>query len=132
LGGRGSATLRGLDASADTGGMSARAFFALGVALAALVVGWRVFLPASNEASDAVVQDVATLLDAVTQAQFTGAQATLETQRRMTGSYAGAPLAPPVRLVRADAASYCLELARGDAVAYLAGPGGSPQAGRCG
>jgi hypothetical protein len=64
-------------------------------------------------------------------AQFAGAQATLETQRRMTGSYAGALVAPPVRLVRADAASYCLELERGGAVAFHSGPGGSPQAGRC-
>jgi hypothetical protein len=112
--------------------MSARALFAVGFAVAALIAGWRVLLPASNDASDAVVQDVSTLLDTVTQAQFTGAQATLETQRRMTGSYAGAVVAPPVRLVRADAASYCLELARSGAVAFLAGPGGSPQAGRCG
>lgn len=112
--------------------MSARAFFAVGLALAALVGGWRVFLPASDDASERVVENIGTLLDTVTQAQFTGAQATLETQRRLTGSYAGAAVAPPVRLVRADAATYCLELERGGTVAFLAGPGGSPQAGRCG
>jgi hypothetical protein len=112
--------------------MSARVFFSLGVTIAALVFGWRMFLPASNDASDAVAENLGALVDTVTQAQFTGAQATLETQRRLTGSYAGAAVVPPVRLVRADAASYCLELERGAAVAFLAGPGGSPQAGRCG
>jgi hypothetical protein len=111
--------------------MSARAFFFLGLTLASLVLGWRVLLPASNDASEEVVGEVTTLLDTVTRAQFTGAQATLETQRRLTGSYAGAVVAPPVRLVRADATSYCLELTRGGAIAALAGPGGVPQPGTC-
>ena len=111
--------------------MSARAFFAIGFVFASLVFGWRMLLPASDDASQDVAAGVTALLDTVTRAQFTGAQATLETQRRMTGSYEGAAVAPPLRLVRADATSYCVELARGDAVASLAGPGSAPQAGAC-
>jgi hypothetical protein len=111
--------------------MSTRAFFALGLVLASLVVGWRVLLPASDDASDDVAAGVTALLDTVTRAQFTGAQATLETQRRMTGSYAGAAVAPPLRLVRAEATSYCVQLERGDAVVALAGPGDVPQPGAC-
>ena len=111
--------------------MSARALFAIGFTLATLVFGWRMLLPASDDASRDVAAGVTALLDTVTRAQFTGAQATLETQRRMTGSYAGAAVAPPLRLVRADATSYCLELVRGDAVASLVGPGGTPRAGAC-
>ena len=111
--------------------MSARAFFALGLVLASLVVGWRTLLPASNDASDDVAAGVTALLDTVTRAQITGAQATLEMQRRMTGSYAGAAVAPPLRLVRADEVAYCVELSRGDVVVALVGPGGAPQPGAC-
>ena len=111
--------------------MSTRAFFALGLVLASLILGWRMLLPGSNHAADDVAAGVTALLDTVTRAQFTGAQATLETQRRITGSYAGAVVAPPLRLARADAASYCVELRRGEALVALVGPGGSPQPGAC-
>ena len=111
--------------------MSARAFVTVALVLAAVVVGWRVFLPASDKASEQVVQNVTAALDTVARAQFTGAQATLETQHRMTGAYTGAVVAAPIRLARVDATSYCLELVRGAQVAHLAGPGGAPAPGPC-
>jgi Tfp pilus assembly protein PilE len=52
----------------------------------------------------------------------------IEQFHALNGTYAAASLGHlGVRLVRADAGSYCLETAH----AHLAGPGGSAQPGRC-
>jgi hypothetical protein len=49
------------------------------------------------------------------------------------GTYEGATLtaADGVVLVRADAASYCIQTGVGAAVQHEMGPGGSPQTGPC-
>jgi hypothetical protein len=64
---------------------------------------------------------------------FTQAALELEAYRLENGTYAGVTLAPAfgVALVRADAASYCLQAGVGSAVQHIAGPGGSPVAGPC-
>ena len=111
--------------------MSVRTFVILGLVVVAAFTAWRVLLPTANETAEDAAGGVAALLDTTAQAQFTGAQATLEVQRRTTGSYAGAAIQAPLRLVRADATAYCLELVRGGQVASVSGPGGSPRAGRC-
>jgi hypothetical protein len=112
--------------------VSARFYLTIGVAVAAVVFGgWRMLLPATNGDAKQVEGAVSSVLDTVTRAQFTGAQATLDAQRNATGSYEGAPLAPPLTLVRADATSYCIQFAQGPVVRHLAGPGGSPASGPC-
>jgi hypothetical protein len=112
--------------------VSARFYLTIGIAVAAAVFGgWRMLLPASGSETTQVGQAVSSVLDTMTRAQFTGAQATLDAERNATGSYAGAPLTPPMTLVRADATAYCIQFAQGPVVRHLAGPGGSPQSGPC-
>lgn len=124
--------VEGVRTRADTPCVSARFYLSIGLAIAAVAVGgWRMLLPASGHETKAVSDAVSSVVDTVTRAQFTGAEATLDAQRSATGSYAGAPLQPPLTLVRADAASYCVEYAQGPIVRHLDGPGGTPQPGPC-
>jgi hypothetical protein len=78
-----------------------------------------------------VSNEVSSLISTTLRAQFTGAQASLDAQRIATGSYAGAAVQPPITLVRADIASYCLQLEQGAVLQHLAGPGGTPAPGAC-
>jgi hypothetical protein len=112
--------------------VSARFYLTIGLAIAAVAVGgWKTLLPATSSGSKEVAGAVSSVLDSVTGAQFTGARATLDAQRNATGSYEGAPVSPPITLVRADASSYCIEYAQGPVLQHLVGPGGTPQPGRC-
>lgn len=112
--------------------MSGRFYLTIGLTIAAIAVGgWKMLLPAGSSGSKELTNDVSALLDDVTRAQFTGAQATLDAQRTATGTYAGATLAPPMRLVRGDATSYCIEYDQGAIVRHETGPGGTPAAGAC-
>ena len=109
--------------------MSARAWLTLVVVIAAVAFGGsRLLAPkaekAAGESADAVVGTVSS-------AYFTAAQASLEGQRRATGSYVGTPVQPPLRLVRADADSYCVELDRPPQAQHLDGPGGTVADGPC-
>jgi hypothetical protein len=118
--------------AADTRLVSARFYLTIGIAVAAVAFGgWRMLLPASGSDAKQVEGAVSSVLDTLTRAQFTGAQATLDAQRNATGSYEGAPVALPVTLVRADASSYCIQYAQGAVVRHLAGPGGTPEPGPC-
>jgi hypothetical protein len=112
--------------------VSGRFYLTIGLSIAAVAVGgWRMLLPASGADSNQVSNAVSSMVNTITSAQFTGARATLDAQRGATGSYEGAPLTPPMTLVRADATSYCIEYAQGAVVQHLIGPGGSPQPGPC-
>jgi hypothetical protein len=107
-------------------------YLTIGLVLAAVAVGgWRTLLPATNDSSNEVVGAVSSMVNSMTNAQFTGARATLDAQHTATGSYEGAPVSSPIRLVRADVTSYCIEYAQGSVLQHLVGPGGSPQPGRC-
>jgi len=111
--------------------VSARFYITIGLTAAALVFGgWKTLVPAGGE-SKQVTDSVSSMLDSVTNAQFTGARATLDAQRTATGSYVGAPVSAPVTLVRADANSYCIEYSQGPVLQHLVGPGGTPQPGHC-
>ena len=98
-----------------------------------LVVGW--LLTAQNGHSPTRSQTT----QAVDRAQqtaaaltFQQAQTQLEQAHALNGTYAGASVAGfGVRLVRADAASYCLQTGSGTAVSHLAGPGGTAASGPC-
>jgi hypothetical protein len=51
----------------------------------------------------------------------------LEQHRAETGPYAGTPTGGTVRLVRADATTYCVEASG----LHVPGPGRGPESGRC-
>jgi hypothetical protein len=88
-------------------------------------------LPGTESASNGVSDSASTLISTTMRAAFTGAEASLAAQRTVSGTYAGTPVQPPLTLVRADVASYCLQLTQGVVVQHLAGPGGTPQPGAC-
>jgi len=112
--------------------MSARLSLTVGLTIAALaLVGWRMVLPGTESASDSVSDGATTLISTTTRAAFTGAEASLAAQHTVGGTFAGTPVQPPLVLVRADAASYCLQLTQGVVLQHLAGPGGTPQPGAC-
>jgi len=68
---------------------------------------------------------------AVGSLNFTQAATELEAYRAEHATYAGAalPAAFGVTIVRADAASYCLQAGVGGSVQHFTDPGGSPAAG---
>jgi len=112
--------------------VTSRFYLTIGLTIAAVAVGgWKFVLPVSSDSQKQIVQGVTGVLDTITSAEFTGAEATLDAQRSATGSYEGAPVTAPVVLVRADAASYCIQVVVGAVAHHLAGPGGSPIAGPC-
>ena len=112
--------------------MSARFGLSLGLMIAAVAVGgWRMLLPGADSASSDVSAGVTSLVSTTMRAAFTGAQANVDAQRNATGSYAGASVQPPITLVRANAASYCLQLEQRAVLQHLVGPGGTPLPGAC-
>ncbi len=112
--------------------MSSRFYLMIGLSIAAVAVGgWKMLLPGTGGASKEVTGAVSSMVSTLTTAQFTAARATLDAQRNATGSYVGAPLTPPLTLVRADATSYCVEYAQGPVLQHLVGPDGTPQPGHC-
>ena len=63
---------------------------------------------------------------------FEQAGVALEQSHALSGTYAGTSLQGlGVRLVRADASSYCVESGSGAGLMHLAGPSGSVAAGGC-
>jgi len=70
---------------------------------------------------------------AVGSLNFTGAATELEAYKSEHATYAGAVLPPAfgVTVVRADAATYCLQVGVGGAVQHFIGPGGTPVTGPC-
>ena len=112
--------------------MSARRSLAIGLLVTVLAVaGWRVLRPHADSTSSAVAGDVSAMLATTTRAAFVAAAASLDAQRNATGSYAGTHLAGDIKLVRADATSYCFETHVGTLLEHEAGPGGSPEPGPC-
>ena len=64
--------------------------------------------------------------------RFEQAQAQLEQQHALNGTYAGTSLAGfGVTLVRADASTYCIQTGSSGSTTHLAGPGGAAAAGPC-
>lgn len=109
--------------------MTARVWLTLIVAIVALAFGgMRLLAPKAEKAAGESAEQV---VGTVSSAYFTAAQSSLEAQRRATGSYAGTPIQAPLRLVRADADSYCLQLDRPPQVQHLDGPGGGAATGPC-
>jgi hypothetical protein len=109
-----------------------RLYLTVGITIAAVAFGgWRMLLPGADSVSGDVSGSVSALVSTTLNAEFTGAEASLDAQRNATGSYAGAAVQQPITLVRADVSSYCLQLERGAIVQHVSGPGGSAQPGPC-
>jgi len=70
---------------------------------------------------------------AVGSLNFTGAATELEAYKSEHATYAGAVLPPAfgVTVMRADAATYCLQAGVGGTVQHFTGPGGAPATGPC-
>ena len=85
--------------------------------------------PTSNNTKLAKAQAAA----AVGSLNFTGAATELEAYRAEHATYAGAVLPPAfgVTVMRADAATYCLQADGGGRVEHYIGPGGTPLIGPC-
>ena len=85
--------------------------------------------PTSSTAQRAETEATA----AVAGLNFTGAATELEAFHAENATYVGAVLPPSfgVTLVRADAASYCLQAGAGTSVQHFIGPGGPSAAGPC-
>ena len=104
-----------------------------GLALLFLLVplvlgGWLLNAEMGGSASggQSALQQIDQARQAALDARFQQAVVQLEQFRAAKGTYAGAT-ADGFGVIRADASSYCLETA----TQHLAGPGGSPQPGRC-
>lgn len=112
--------------------MKAFAFLSL---VAALAIGGYLFVASNREPSGTTGRVEAAESSAsagVAAANLQSAATTLEASRAASGTYAGTSLdGLGVRLVRADAASYCVEAGTGAATTHLAGPGGRPSPGPC-
>jgi hypothetical protein len=102
--------------------------------LVTLAVVAYLYVQAGNEAgptSELAVEAEQQAAQVAGAATFQQAAIALEEQMATTGTYAGAVMPTGVTLVRADAASYCVQAGTGAAVQHLAGPGGSPAPGAC-
>lgn len=100
----------------------------------AIVAGlWMLMARETGPTSERVEQAEAEATAAAGSINFTQAALELEAYRLESGTYAGAALPPAfgVTLVRADAASYCLQAGVGGLIQHYTGPGGSPAAGPC-
>ena len=112
--------------------MTVRTTFVLAVVVALGVGAWKVLLaPQAQRGANAAGESADALVDTVSRAYFTGAEATLQAQFSAAGSYVGARLEPPMTLVRVDGATYCIQLDRPSVQAHQNGPGGGPEPGPC-
>jgi hypothetical protein len=79
-----------------------------------------------------VTQALGQVREAAAGLAFVQAQTQLEQFHAANGTYAGAPLAGlNVRLVRANARSYCMQAKVGGSAYHVAGPGGMATSGPC-
>jgi len=103
------------------------------VSLALVAILWALTMQHSGPTSSTAKRAEADATAAVSSLNFTAAATQLEAYHAENATYAGAVLPPSfgVTVVRADAASYCLQAGVGGAVQHFAGPGGTPAAGPC-
>jgi hypothetical protein len=106
----------------------ARAFGSVSLLLIVLVIGFMLTSQQSAKTREQQKQEVDQAQVAANGVAFQQAEAQLESQHALNGTYAGTSLAGfGVTLARADANSYCIQ----NAAAHLAGPGGIAASGPC-
>jgi len=106
----------------------ARAFGTVLLLLTLVVIAWMMTVQQSGSSRKQQTQAVDQAQATANGVAFQQAQAQLEQQHALNGTYAGTSLAGfGVTLVRADASTYCIQ----NATAHLAGPGGTAATGAC-
>jgi len=106
----------------------ARAFGTVLLLLTLVVIAWMMTVQQSGSSRKQQTQAVDQAQATANGVAFQQAQAQLEQQHALNGTYAGTSLAGfGVTLVRADASMYCIQ----NATAHLAGPGGTAATGAC-
>jgi hypothetical protein len=106
----------------------ARALGIVSLLLTLVVIGWMLTAQQSGSSRKQQTQAVDQAQATANGVAFEQAQAQLEQQHTLNGTYAGTSLAGfGVTLVRADANTYCIQ----NTGAHLAGPGGAAAAGPC-
>ena len=112
-----------------------RAFGLISIVVSLALVGilWATSMQHSGPTSAAAKKAEHDATAAVSAINFTAAATQLEAFHAENATYAGATLPPSfgVTLVRADAASYCLQSGSGAATQHFTGPGGTAAAGPC-
>jgi type II secretory pathway pseudopilin PulG len=112
-----------------------RAFGLISIVVSLALVGilWAVTMQHSGPTSATAKRAEAEATAAVSGMNFSAAATQLELYHAENATYAGASVPPSfgVTLVRADAASYCLQAGVGGAVQHFTGPGGTAAAGPC-
>jgi hypothetical protein len=106
----------------------ARALGIVSLLLTLVVIGWMLSTQQAGSSRKHQTQAVDQAQATTNGVAFEQAQAQLEQQHALNGTYAGTSLAGfGVTLVRADANTYCIQ----NTGAHLAGPGGAAAAGAC-
>jgi hypothetical protein len=106
----------------------ARALGTVSLLVTLVAIGWMLTAQQSGSSRKQETQAVDRAQAAANGVAFAQAQAQLEQQHALNGTYAGTSLAGfGVTLARADASTYCIQ----NAGAHLAGPGGVAAAGPC-
>jgi hypothetical protein len=106
----------------------ARAFGLVSLLLIVVVIGFMLTQQQSATARKQQNREVDQAQVTANGVVFQQAEAQLESQHALNGTYAGTSLAGfGVTLARADASTYCIQ----NATAHLAGPGGTAAAGPC-
>jgi type II secretory pathway pseudopilin PulG len=106
----------------------ARALGTVSLLVTLVVIGWMLTAQQSGSSKQQQTQEVDQAQAVANGVAFQQAQAQLEQQHALNGTYAGTSLAGfGVTLARADASTYCIQ----NAAAHLAGPGGSAASGPC-
>jgi uncharacterized membrane protein SpoIIM required for sporulation len=106
----------------------ARAFGTFLLLLTLVVIAWMMTVQQSSSSRKQQTRAVDQAQATASGVAFEQAQAQLEQQHALNGTYAGTSLAGfGVTLVRADANTYCIQ----NAGAHFAGPGGIAAAGPC-
>jgi len=106
----------------------ARAFGTVLLLLTLVVIAWMMTVQQSSSSRQQRKQEVDQAQAAANGVAFQQAQAQLEQQHALNGTYAGTSLGGfGVTLVRADASTYCIQ----STSAHLTGPGGVAATGPC-
>jgi hypothetical protein len=105
-----------------------RALGTVSLLVTLVVIGWMLTAQQSGSSRQQQIQAVDRAQSTANGVAFEQAQAQLEQQHAVSGTYTGTSLGGfGVTLVRADASSYCIQ----NAAAHLAGPGGAVATGPC-
>ena len=112
-----------------------RAFGLISIVVSLALVGilWALTMQHSGPTAGSTKKAERDASAAVSAINFTAAATQLEAFHAENATYVGATLPPSfgVTLMRADAASYCLQTGVGGSAQHFVGPGGAAAAGPC-